>query len=122
MGLPAGAVLCYPVISTDAQNESLSHRCVRALTEGTDTAAEHLSLEKRVTEHTPPCFLWATSDDDVVSVTHTLKMGEALRAHHVPFAMHIYPSGRHGLGLADSYPDIGQWKEDAVRWMQGFRK
>ena len=32
--------------------------------------------------------------------------------------MHIYPYGRHGLGLAPQDPHVAQWAEQLLRWLQ----
>ncbi len=36
--------------------------------------------------------------------------------HHeaVPFEPHVFPLGKHGLGLAAEYPDISKWAELAA--------
>ena len=65
---------------------------------------EEYSLQNRVTDKTVPTFFFHTSDDSGVSVKHSLVYASALRDHGVPFEMHIYPHGKHGLGLAlDKY-------------------
>jgi len=42
----------------------------------------------------------------------------------VPFALHVYQKGRHGIGLADKPPfkNIHPWAKDLVFWLkaQGF--
>ena len=60
-----------------------------------------MSLEKHVTEHTPPCFVWATETDESVPVENSFLFIEACRKHGVPCAFHMFSKGRHGLSLAD---------------------
>jgi acetyl esterase/lipase len=81
-----------------------------------------MSLETRVTADTPPTFLWHTVDDAAVPVEHSLLFAAALRQHGVPFALHSYPHGRHGLGLAQDDPLVGTWTDLCARWLatQGF--
>lgn len=40
-----------------------------------------------------------------------------LRANGVPFEMHIFPNGPHGLGLGGHLPDIKTWAEHSARWI-----
>ena len=71
-----------------------------------------MSLEKRVTKDTPKTFLWHTFADQAVPVENSLLFANALREHDIPFELHIYPEGRHGLALA--IPDTGLTKDDVV--------
>jgi dipeptidyl aminopeptidase/acylaminoacyl peptidase len=84
------------------------------------------SLENFVNDQTPPAFLWHTSDDDCVPVQNSLLFAAALAAHHVPFELHVYPHGAHGLSLCDERtwadnpwyinPVTAGWFALAVRW------
>ena len=58
-----------------------------------------LSNENKVTAETPPCFLWHTVADKTVAVENSLLFASALRQAGVPFSLHIYETGNHGLGL-----------------------
>ncbi len=96
LGLPCpdAQVLCYPVVTAGpwAHRSSIEH-----LTAG-DPA--FFSLEKHVTRDTPPTFLWHTAEDREVPVQNSLLLAEALAEAEVPFALHIFPFGPHGLSLA----------------------
>jgi hypothetical protein len=35
----------------------------------------------------------------------------------VPFALHVYPHGRHGLGLATDDPQVSTWTDLCARWL-----
>lgn len=59
------------------------------------------SLEKYVSEQTPPCFIFAASDDETVPVENSLKFSLSLTENDVPFEMHIFRSGGHGFSCAD---------------------
>jgi acetyl esterase/lipase len=78
----------------------------------------------QVTAKTPPCFIWATADDPVVPVKNSLQFAAALSRAKVPFALHIYQHGRHGLGLGDKPPFAHPhpWVADFHYWLkvQGF--
>lgn len=63
---------------------------------------DYLSADLAVTEHMPPTFMWHTAEDDVVPVKQTLTMAQALSAAKVPFEVHVFPVGGHGLSVCDS--------------------
>lgn len=82
------------------------------------------SSELHVTENTPPAFLWHTAADAVVPVENSLNLASALAHAGVSFELHVYPEGRHGLGLAEEYDDVKTWTEHMKYWLvkQGFGK
>ena len=49
-----------------------------------------------------------------------LTLGTALAKNGVPFEMHIFPHGPHGLGLAENAPDVAQWTGLCRRWLRGL--
>lgn len=128
---PAGLLLCYPVISS---KEGVAHQgSFRALLgEACEEKKDSLSLEERVTEHMPPCFLWHTFADATVPVENSLLMAGALHRFGVRTELHIFQEGIHGLGAADELsrrPDGSGvqeecqcWTELAYRWMEGIRR
>jgi acetyl esterase/lipase len=85
-----------------------------------------LSNELQVKTNTPPCFIWATDEDKTVPVENSLMFAEALRKNHVPFDLHIYQKGAHGMGLKDKLPFAHPhpWAADCLFWLQaqGFVK
>lgn len=79
-----------------------------------------------IDQDVPPAFLWATSDDSMVPVQNSLKMALALADHRIPFEMHIFESGNHGLSAADQTcalakseinPVVSKWVEQAEIWL-----
>lgn len=116
---PDALVLCYPVISAGKFAHQGSFRSLL----GDDESQElrHLlSLERHVTAETPPTFLWHTVDDDGVPVDNSLLFAAALREQGVSFEMHLYPHGRHGLGLAPEIPHVATWAELCCQWLHGM--
>ncbi|UQZ85922.1 Acetylxylan esterase precursor [Paenibacillus konkukensis] len=110
-------VLCYPVISFGAH----AHQGSRSnlLGEHPDGAlVELMSSELQVTEDTPPTFLWHTADDASVPVENSLLFASALSRNKVPFELHVFESGRHGLGLAGEQPGVRAWTEVCASWLQ----
>ena len=107
---PSGVLLGYPVINAE-------HCCVRENCGKNETLYEELSIDKRIECNTPKMFILHTSDDNIVDVSHSLKLAAALRKNGVNFEMHIFPSGEHGLGLALLKKDICKWAELSVEWI-----
>jgi acetyl esterase/lipase len=116
---PDALILAYPVIST----EDFAHRGSFQNLLGPDPDPQLLtmmSLEQQVTNRTPPAFLWHTSDDAVVPVKNSLRFAEALREHEIPFELHVYPYGVHGLGLAEAQSNVATWTDLCVTWLRGM--
>lgn len=78
-----------------------------------------VSPARLVTENTPPTFLWATAKDDLVPVQHSIRMAHALADAKVPFEMHIFEEGPHGLSVSTQASAIAksQINADAAKWM-----
>ena len=85
-----------------------------------------LSNELQVKTNTPPCFIWCTYEDKTVPMENSLMFAEALRKDHVPFDLHIYQKGPHGMGLKDKPPFAHPhpWANDCLFWLkqQGWVK
>ena len=113
-GRPDAVIACYPVISSGEQ----AHRGSFLNLVGEDPVAQKaLSLELSVTARNPPTFLWSTADDQAVPVENSLLYAAALRRHRVNFALHVYPTGRHGLGLASEDATVSDWTHRCSQWL-----
>ena len=95
--------------------------------EPNDEILREISPALNVTENTPPMFLWATSEDSMVPVQHTIKMANALADKNIPFEVHIFEKGPHGLSLSNQataqaksqvYPDADKWVSMAEVWLE----
>ena len=122
---PDLGILCYPVITMGTN----THQGSKNNLLGKDPAPELVALlssESQVTATTPPCFVWHTAEDKAVKVENSLEFAAALQKHGVPFDLHVYQKGRHGIGLADKPPftNAHPWARDLVFWLkeQGFVK
>lgn len=95
---PDASVLCYPVITFIHP----THGGTRdACTNHNPALFEALSVEKNVTENTPPTFIWSTYEDNCVPIINSVLMAEALAENKVPFELHIFRKGYHGLSLCN---------------------
>ena len=114
---PALGILCYPVVSLGAFTHQGSKRNLLGKDPSKDLVWL-LSNELQVSSDTPPCFVWHTWEDTAVPVENSLQFADALRKAGVPFDLHVYQKGRHGIGLANGHP----WTKDCLYWLneQGF--
>jgi acetyl esterase/lipase len=117
---PDLGVLCYPVITMGDE----THHGSRENLLGKDPSPaliQELSNELHVTAETPPCFIFHTYDDGGVPVENSLMFATALGKAKVPFELHIYEHGAHGLGLGTQSADITQmhaWTRECQRWLK----
>lgn len=113
---PNGAILCYPVIFV---TEGIGHvgSGKNLLGERYEVEKERFCLAQYITESTPPVFLWHTAEDASVNVKNSLLFAEGLRDNNVPFELHVFPKGKHGLGLAKQYSDVSKWADLAADWI-----
>lgn len=119
---PDLAVLAYPVIT---MADGLTHRGSRRNLLGTNPPSgliAELSNETRVTARTPPTFIFHTADDKEVAVDNSLLFSAALRAAAVPHELHVFETGRHGVGLAKDDPGLSVWPALLKSWLgaRGF--
>ncbi|MAZ13186.1 MAG: alpha/beta hydrolase [Limisphaerales bacterium] len=120
---PDLGILCYPVITMGEFTHQGSKRNLLG-DNPPEELVDLLSSEKQVKKNTPPTFIWHTMEDRAVPVENSLLFTSALRKSKVPFSLHIYQKGRHGIGLADKPPfnNTHPWAKDLVFWLteQGF--
>ncbi len=123
LGLVDAAVLCYPVISMITRKHTGSRRELLGPW-ATRWARAAVSVERLVTPSMPPTFVWHTAEDETVPLEHPYLLGRALARHGVPHALHVYPRGRHGLGMVtgiDGGVEAGiaaHWTRDCEEWLR----
>ena len=141
---PNALLLCYAVI----EMEVLSHHAPTgddggqpvydpqdaiALTLGGTRPSQALRdqyrLDLHVSPSTPPTFLWHTATDQIVPAHNALRFAAALASHRVPYEIHVFENGVHGLALADDVTAVpGQpafinlanqiWVDLALNWLK----
>ncbi len=116
---PDLGILCYPVISMGPNTHGGSKNNLLG-PDPDPQLARFLSNELQVSKDTPPCFIWHTWEDKAVKVENSLEFAAALQKEGVPFDLHVYQKGAHGLGLGKNHP----WAQDCIFWLkaQGFVK
>lgn len=119
------SLLCYPVISGEPHVGHLgSFRNLLGVEQLTQEQIGSFSCDRRVTAHTPPAFLWHTAADNVVPVANSLRYAAALAEHNIPFSLHIYPAGWHGLATVDEQTNnpLPQEIRHAADWLDAAKK
>ena len=110
---PAFGILCYPVVTFV---ESFGHQRSGQNLAGPEASPDllrSLSIETLVSENAAPMFLWHTAEDQNVLWDNSIVLAQKLKAHDVPFELHVYQKGRHGLGLGTEF----DWAKEAIRWV-----
>ena len=111
-------ILCYPVITMG----EFTHRGSKERLLGEnppDDLVRLLSNELHVTAQTPPTFIWHTVEDGAVPVENALLFASALRKAGVPFALHVFEKGKHGLGLPSAGKGAPAWDDACLFWLAG---
>ena len=134
---PAAVILGYTVsdysaaMTKEAMEAPLSRAMNHALT-GKDEIideeyAKKLSPCRLVNEGTPPMFIWATAKDQLVNPEQSMRMALALNEHKIPYELHIFEEGQHGMALGtyataaqEEHLDtnIERWIHMADKWLQ----
>ena len=122
---PDLAVLCYGFILFDEPNPKREETFLGP--DGTPEQKRLLSPRLNVRKDTPPTFIWQTVEDDKVVVENAFAFANALREKGVPFDLHLYEKGHHGIGLGtkDYDPEKAHaWTRDCIFWLKqrGFVK
>lgn len=117
---PDLGILCYPVITMRPPHAHMGSRRQLLGDNPSGDMVQLLSNELQVTAQTPPAFVWHTWEDKGVSVENSLEFAAALRRAGVPFDLHVYERGRHGIGLGDNRgkTTVHPWTRDLVFWLK----
>ncbi len=96
-----------------------------------DERLREVSPITHVSDQTPPVFIWHTATDDLVYVGNSLNFARSLEDHKVPFELHIFEKGPHGMSLANHQttgnftdfsdmdnPDVAVWTDLASRFLR----
>lgn len=115
---PNAGIFCYPVATFIPEYTHMGtlHNLLGEQPEPALQTA--LSGENSVPDDCPPVFMWHTSEDDCVDVNNSLELARALRKKKIPFELHVFPHGGHGMGLAEENKSVGQWAGLLVNWLK----
>ncbi len=71
-----------------------------------------------ITAATPPTFLAATADDNVVPVTVSVDFFTAMHRANADAELHIFHHGPHGFGTGVDQPELGIWQDLLLTWLR----
>ncbi|MGI6333822.1 MAG: alpha/beta hydrolase [Saccharofermentanales bacterium] len=138
---PAAGILAYTLSDyilladtaknlKDPMGRALFNASVVAFTGTSNPGAdllEAVSPARQVNAKTPPMFIWSTAGDSLVPVQHSTVLATALAAQKIPFELHVFEEGEHGLSLgtqasAESRSqinaDVAKWSALAEAWLE----
>ncbi len=122
------SILSYPVITDEPKYAHMGSIINYLGHEPSVRNEDGCACECMVSENTPPTFLWHTAEDTCVPVQNSLIYAKALSDHKIPYELHIYPWGWHGLSTVDGVTETGEyepkvararkWLEDVKTWLK----
>jgi acetyl esterase/lipase len=115
---PDVAVLLYPVITLHAPSAHTGSRRNLYGPSPSPAQLDLLSNDRHVTPRTPPTFIFHTVEDAAVPIENALLYAAALRRARVPFELHAYEPGHHGVGLARQHPVLSTWTACCINWLR----
>lgn len=112
---PDFIVLVYPVIYMIKGDGT----CRNLLGDNpSEEMMNRFSSDLQVTENTPPTFIVAAADDDVVSIEHSVRFYKALQAKGVDSEMFEFRTGGHSFGIRKSGIEVDKWPELLQQWLR----
>lgn len=88
------------------------------------------SLDLCVNDDTVPAYIVHTAQDRTVPVNNSMLFAQALDRNHIPFELHIYQKGIHGMALAnemtaDGHPELmnkamSKWVKNSAEWLKAL--
>jgi acetyl esterase/lipase len=116
---PDACIVGYGAFSSTAFPRAFNPQPV---TRETLVEEQYLSVERNLTPNTPPFFIWQTNSDDP---RLSMNLAWQLQCANIPFELHCFPGGVHGLALADGnndldmkLPHVMHWTELCAEWLE----
>lgn len=83
---------------------------------------DRLNPIKHIGEHTPPSFVWHTVEDQLVPASNALLFCHELSKYQVPYELHLFNKGKHGLVLGDLRTGVKSSNQNAqvYKWFDLF--
>lgn len=115
---PDFSILMYPVITL---LDPAAHVGSRKQLLGENPPAElvdQMSLEKQVTEKTPPTLIIHTQEDRTVPIENALLYFQALTRAKVPAELYAFERGSHGMGMRNGLGTSSDWPKRAEEYLR----
>ena len=87
---------------------------------------DEINVYRHVGKHTPPTFIWHTASDTKVPSKNALYFASALEENNIPYELHIFQDGEHGLYTATDLTMYGEeiplntnyWIDMCIAWLR----
>lgn len=114
-----GAIFSYPVILTDNTHKG----SIQNITGGDNVLIPVVDIAKNVNGESTPAFIWTTVNDGAVPSESSLELACAYKRAGVPFELHMFENGVHGLSTATAEvntpnPTIAVWISLSLTWLK----
>ena len=120
---PNAVIFAYAVITTKNTHKG----SIDYVTGGDRALLPIVEVSKNVKETTPPAFIWTTVNDGTVPSENTLALACAYKKAGVPFELHMFENGTHGLSTATAEVNspnapVSEWIKLSLTWLtnRGF--
>ena len=133
-GIPYGSnkpTAVLPIYGAVAMDPELVYEGYIDLICGEKANRDRWSLDKQVDERTVPMYLAHTANDNVVDVRSSLRLASALAEHKIPFELHVFADGPHGIATSDRIAALANpacdnahnanWIPLAAEWMKNLK-
>ena len=114
---PDFSILFYPVITANNYTTHIGTFNNLLGRNRTECESDAYSMEKCVTEKTPPTILLLSDDDRTVPAAGAAMYYAALKYYGVKASMYVFPSGGHGWGNYDRFSYQKEWQNLLLRWL-----
>jgi acetyl esterase/lipase len=124
---PTAVILSYAVLSSE--NTIWHEGSFVNVSNNNKELINYLSLEKQVNKNSSPAFIWHTMEDTCVPVENSLLYAKKCKEEGVPFELHIFEKGGHGLSVCNQKSDgidivdevrqnVGEWVKLSINWLR----
>ena len=123
---PDKVILCYGVLRGCVPTNEVTMCYLLGDKAASEEERRRFDPVGNVDAQTPPAFLWATAADDAVPARASLDYAGRLQEYGIPYEVHIWPSGHHGLclgnqvteahGYGEEHP-VSEWVDLAIRFL-----
>ncbi len=118
---PDFAILCYARLSMDPAIPRKTNLEALVGEHPSQETMDRISIERHVTPHTSPAFIFSTSEDETVNSLNATAFYNAMKRAEVPAELHIFERGPHGVGLGlglKGLPELGTFSVLLENWME----
>ena len=128
---PDASLFIYPVVSGVEKPHLGSFE--NLIGENYESRLEEFSIDKNVSEKCSPAFIVSTFKDGGVPCKNSLLLASAYENYGVPFALHVFTNGGHGLSTAKqnvfkkevyeevketTSKDFYKWIKLSINWLE----